>query len=96
MSIISKLFKKSRIIDAQSYTSPVYALYSNTARYITGDGVNFQTNSYRYCPPLQGVIQKRANALTRGVILPVDEKDQVITSSAFNKDMKILSRPNQF
>jgi hypothetical protein len=96
MSIISKLFKKSRIIDAQTYASPVYSLYSNTARYITGDGVNFQTNSYRYCPPLQGVIQKRANALTRGVILPVDDKDQVITSSAFNKDMKILSRPNQF
>lgn len=93
---IFNLFKKSRIVDQQTYRSPVYALYSNTARYITGDGVAYQTNAYRYCPPLQGVIQKRANALTRGVILPVDEKDQVITSSAFNKDMKILARPNQF
>jgi hypothetical protein len=64
---------------------------------IISTGLSFHSKAYNDCPPLQAVIAKKASSLIRGNIIPVNYKDnKVIASAAFDKDMKLLSRPNQF
>jgi len=77
---------------------PSYISNSSITRYITGSGVTFQTACYNYCPHLQSIIAKKANGIIRGNIIPVNPDDNSVikNSPAFNKDMKLLSKPNQF
>ena len=72
--------------------------YANSAllKYISGSGPSFQSNCYNYCPPLQSLINKKANTFLRGELIPVNKDLQPIKSTAFLKDSKILDRPNQF
>ena len=85
-------------VSGLSSTSPKYITNSSITRYITGTGVTFQTACYNYCPHLQSIIAKKAGSLIRGNIIPVNPDDNSVIKNnpAFNKDMKLLSRPNQF
>ena len=85
-------------VSGLSSTSPKYITNSSITRYITGSGVTFQTACYNYCPHLQSIIAKKAGSLIRGNIIPVNPDDNSVIkqSPAFNKDMKLLSKPNQF
>ena len=43
-----------------------------TQSILKGSGVMFQTNAYDYCPPLQAVVNKKAQAITKGKLICVD------------------------
>ena len=68
----------------------------STSSIIAGQGVIFQSNAYDLCPPLQAVVNKKAQALTKGKIVPVDNLENIVVSKAFDEAIKIINKPNAY
>jgi phage portal protein BeeE len=68
----------------------------NTSALQLGSGVAFQSNCYDSCPPLQSIINKKAQAITRGKLIPIDDKGTLKVSAGFNEAMKVLNNPNKY
>lgn len=100
LKIASSVLKGASLDYMSTGTTQAVSRYlqkSNAMRYINGTGIAYQTACYNYCPPLQFIIGKRAKALTRGEIIPVNpQTKEVIKSPAFQKDMQLLNRPNKY
>lgn len=61
-----------------------------------GTGVSFQSNAYDLCPPLQAVINKKAQAITSGNIISVDESGNPVNNASFREAMKVIENPNEY
>jgi len=71
--------------------------YNSDSKYIFNQiGTSFQTAAYDNCPPLQSIINKKAQAITKGKLICVDKDENVITSKAFDEAMKVLRKPNAY
>lgn len=75
-----------------------FADYNNFSTYsiLRSTGVQFQTDAYNLCPQLQAAVNKKAQALTRGKLIPVDNNDLQIKSKAFDDAMKVIRKPNAY
>lgn len=70
---------------------------SNTTSLLKSTGVQFQTDSYEKCSPLQAIITKKAQALTTGNIIPTDKDGMEIPKNAeFEKAIKVINNPNSY
>lgn len=68
---------------------------SSAVNKLAGDGNMFYTACYSLCPTLQSIIQKKGEGLVNGKLIAVDPiTEKAKSSDAFNKAMKVLSRPN--
>jgi hypothetical protein len=74
---------------ASNYNSSTYDI-------IKGTGTLLHSNAYNYCPHLQAVINKKAQAITIGKLIAVDKDEKPIQSAAFDAAMKVLKRPNKY
>jgi len=63
---------------------------------LKGSGVMFQTNAYDYCPPLQAVVNKKAQAITKGKLICVDNDEKIIKSKGFDEALKVINKPNAY
>lgn len=68
----------------------------STKTLLEGSGTKFQSNAYDSCPPLQAVINKKAQAITKGRLISINEKEQPIDSIGFNEAIKIINKPNKY
>lgn len=82
-------------------TEAQFAAFTNsynlsTGSILKGEGVMFQTSAYDLCPPLQAVVNKKAQAITKGKLLCVDNTETEIKSKAFDDSLKIINKPNAY
>lgn len=73
-----------------------YKAQNKTSSILRQSGTQFQSSCYDNCPPLQSVINKKAQAVTKGKIISVDKEDKIIKSVAFDNAMKVLNNPNKY
>ena len=70
---------------------------ANATGLINSIGLRFQTDAYEKCSPLQAIISKKAQAVTRGNIIPTDKDGVEIPKNAeFDSAIKIINSPNEY
>lgn len=91
---IASMVLKSNTFTNTDRVEEYLSTISDVSSLVCGKGVEYQTNCYNLCPPLQSIIGKKAQSLINGKLICVDSNEQAIKNSSFDKAMKILDRPN--